>query len=222
MSHSNHDLRAAPAVEAREAEAHGPEHHGHVGHEEVYRRRFWINLILALPVLVYSETIQDWFDFTPPQFPGDGLVAPVLGTLIFVYGGAVFLTGAWSEIRRRAPGMMLLVSLAITVAFLASAASALGLFELEFWWELSALVVVMLLGHWLELRALGQASGALGALAELLPDEAERVRDGGTERVPLSELQDGRRRAGAARRPRACRRRDRRGRGRAGRIDDHG
>jgi Cu2+-exporting ATPase len=112
----------------------------------------------------------------------------VLGTGIFVYGGAVFLTGAWSELRRRAPGMMLLVSLAITVAFVASAASALGLFELEFWWELSALIVVMLLGHWLEMRALGQASGALGALAELLPDEAERVRDEQTETVPLNEL----------------------------------
>jgi Cu2+-exporting ATPase len=157
----------------------------------VYRRRFWVNLVLALPVLAYSETIQDWLDFTPPEFGGDGVIAPVLGTVIFVYGGAVFLTGAWSELRRRAPGMMLLVSLAITVAFLASAASALGLFELEFWWELSALVVVMLLGHWLEMRALGQASGALSALAELLPDEAERERDGGTEHVPLDELRTG-------------------------------
>jgi Cu2+-exporting ATPase len=169
----------------------GHAEHGHEGHADVYRRRFWVNLILAVPVLAYSETIQGWLRFTPPELPGDGLVAPVLGTVIFAYGGAVFLTGAWSEIRRRAPGMMLLVSLAITVAFVSSAASALGLFELEFWWELSALVVVMLLGHWLEMRALGQASGALGALAELLPDEAERVRDGTSEVVPLADLRAG-------------------------------
>jgi Cu2+-exporting ATPase len=111
--------------------------------------------------------------------------------VIFVYGGAVFLTGAWSEIRRRAPGMMLLISLAITVAFLASLASSLGLFDLEFWWELSALVVIMLLGHWQEMKALGQARGALSALAELLPDEAERLRDGESERIPLGELRVG-------------------------------
>ena len=129
--HSRHDALDLPEVQGREREhelrraagesshahGHGDDHGGHAGHAEVYRRRFWINLILAVPVFVYSETIQDWFGFTPPQFPGDGLVAPVLGTVIFLYGGAVFLTGAWSEVRRRAPGMMLLVSLAITVSF---------------------------------------------------------------------------------------------------------
>jgi P-type Cu2+ transporter len=157
----------------------------------VYRRRFWISLVLAGPVVAYSDMIQDWFGFTAPQFPGDGLVAPVLGTVIFFYGGAVFLTGAWSELLRRAPGMMLLVSLAISVAFLASAASTLGLFDLEFWWELSALVVIMLLGHWQEMKALGQARGALSALAELLPDEAELVRNAHVERVPLDHLAAG-------------------------------
>ena len=157
----------------------------------MYRRRFWISLILAGPVVAYSDMIQDWFGFTAPQFPGDGLVAPVLGTVIFFYGGAVFLTGAWSELLRRAPGMMLLVSLAISVAFLASAASTLGLFDLEFWWELSALVVIMLLGHWQEMKALGQARGALSALAELLPDEAELVRNAHVERVPLDHLAAG-------------------------------
>lgn len=166
-------------------------HAGHAGHADVYRRRFWITLILAVPVVVYSEMVQDWFGYTAPEFRGDGLVAPVLGTVIFFYGGWVFLTGAWSEIRERAPGMMLLVSLAITVAFLASVASTLGLFDLEFWWELSALVVVMLLGHWQEMKALGQARGALSALAELLPDEAERLVDGGSEHIPLIELRIG-------------------------------
>ena len=199
MNHSGHD--AARTHEAREHGPHraaehaghgqGHEHVGHAGHADVYRRRFWITLILAIPVVVYSEMIQDWFGFTAPQFPGDGLVAPVLGTVIYLYGGSVFLTGAWSELRRRTPGMMTLVSLAITVAFLASAASTLGLFDLEFWWELSALVVVMLLGHWQEMNALGQARGALSALAELLPDEAERVRDGENERVSLDQLERG-------------------------------
>jgi Cu2+-exporting ATPase len=196
--HVRHDAGRA-AGEHRQA-LHGVvEHAGHsdghelahAGHADVYRRRFWITLILAVPVVLYSETIQDWFGFSAPQFPGDGLVAPVLGTVIFVYGGSVFLTGAWSELRRRAPGMMLLVSLAISVAFLASAASALGLFDLEFWWELSALVVIMLLGHWQEVNALGQARGALSALAELLPDEAERMRDGRAERVLLDQLATG-------------------------------
>jgi Cu2+-exporting ATPase len=170
---------------------HGHDEHAHADHADVYRRRFWINLILAVPVVVYSETVQDWFGFTAPQFPGDGWVPPVLGTVVFFYGGWVFLTGAVSELRRRAPGMMTLVSLAIGVAFLASAASTLGLFDLEFWWELSALVVVMLLGHWQEMKALGQARGAVSALAELLPDEAERVRDGELERVALAELEPG-------------------------------
>jgi P-type Cu2+ transporter len=183
-----HELHGA-AEHAGHGQGH--EHLGHAGHADVYRRRFWITLILAVPVVVYSEMIQDWFGFTAPQFPGDGLVAPVLGTVIFFYGGSVFLTGAWSELHRRAPGMMLLVSLAISVAFLASAASALGLFDLEFWWELSALVVIMLLGHWQEVKALGQARGALSALAELLPDEAERLRDGDAERVPLDQLATG-------------------------------
>ena len=170
---------------------HDQDHGGHAGHADVYRRRFWITLILAVPVVVYSEMIQDWFGFTAPQFPGDGLVAPVLGTVIFVYGGWVFLAGALDELRARAPGMMLLVSLAITVAFVASVLSVLEVIDLEFWWELSALVVVMLFGHWQEMKALGQARGALTALAELLPDVAERVRDGETERVALDVLETG-------------------------------
>jgi Cu2+-exporting ATPase len=174
-----------------QAHGHGHDHGGHAGHADVYRRRFWVTLILAVPVVVYSEMIQDWFGSTAPEFPGDGLVAPVLGTVIFVYGGWVFLAGGLEEIRQRAPGMMLLVSLAITVAFVASVLSALDVLDLEFWWELSALIVVMLFGHWQEMKALGQASGALTALAELLPDEAERVRDGETERVAVDLLETG-------------------------------
>ena len=173
------------------AHGHAHGHGGHADHAEIYRRRFWVTLILAVPVVVYSEMIQDWFGFTAPQFAGDGLVAPVLGTVIFVYGGWVFLAGAVDELRRRAPGMMLLVSLAITVAFVASALSVLDVLDLEFWWELSALIVVMLFGHWQEMKALGQARGALTALAELLPDEAERIRDGETETVAVDVLEPG-------------------------------
>jgi Cu2+-exporting ATPase len=173
------------------AHAHGHGQGGHADHAEIYRRRFWVTLILAVPVVVYSEMIQDWFGFTAPQFAGDGLVAPVLGTVIFVYGGWVFLAGAVDELRRRAPGMMLLVSLAITVAFAASMLSVLDVLDLEFWWELSALIVVMLFGHWQEMKALGQARGALTALAELLPDVAERIRDGETETVAVDVLEPG-------------------------------
>jgi P-type Cu2+ transporter len=166
-------------------------HAGHGDHAAQFRDRFWLSLALTVPVIVYSEMVQEWLGFTPPQFPGSAWVAPVLGTLVFLYGGRPFLQGGLSEARARQPGMMLLISLAITVAFVASAATALGLFDLDFWWELALLIVIMLLGHWLEMRALGQASSALDALAALLPDEAERVGDGGTRTVAIAELEVG-------------------------------
>jgi Cu2+-exporting ATPase len=170
---------------------HHADHGGHGGHGDhaaQFRDRFWLSLALTVPVVVYSEMVQDWLGFTPPRFPGSTWVAPVLGTVVFLYGGRVFLEGGWAEARARQPGMMLLISLAILVGFGASAASALGLFDLEFWWELALLIVIMLLGHWLEMRALGQAAGALDALAALLPDQAERVGGGGVETVPVAEL----------------------------------
>ena len=141
----------------------------------MFRRLFWWNLVLAVPVLAFSEQIQDWFGYSI-----DGAwaswVAPVLGTVIFLWGGRPFLTGAVAEVRNRQPGMMLLIALAITVAFVASLASSIGWGDLDFWWELALLIVIMLLGHWQEMKALGQAQGALAALAALLPDEAERIR----------------------------------------------
>ncbi|MFN0092287.1 MAG: copper-translocating P-type ATPase [Acidimicrobiales bacterium] len=161
--------------------------HDHTGHAELFRRLFWWSLLLAVPVVVFSEMVQDWFGYRL-EFPGADLVAPLLGAAVFVVGGRPFLTGGWAELRARRPGMMLLVAVAITVAFAASLASSLGLGDLDFWWELAALIVVMLLGHWQEMRAVGQASGALAALAELLPDEAERVTDAGVESVLLDEL----------------------------------
>ncbi len=134
--------------------------------------------------------VAGWFGYEVPGW-ADG-VAPVLGTVVFAYGGAPFLTGAVAEVRARAPGMMLLISMAITVAFVASLASTLGWFALDFWWELSALVTVMLLGHWQETRAIRQARGALGALAALLPDQAERLEPtGDTRQVPVSDLRVG-------------------------------
>ena len=167
---------------------HHDQHGGHGDHAAQFRDRFWLSLALTVPVVAYSEMVQEWLGFTPPQFPGSEWVAPVLGTTVFLYGGLPFLQGGLAEARARQPGMMLLISLAILVGFGASAASALGLFDLEFWWELALLIVIMLLGHWLEMRALGQASGALDALAALLPDEAERVSGDQVETVAVADL----------------------------------
>jgi Cu2+-exporting ATPase len=167
--------------------AHGA-HGGHGDHAAQFRDRFWLSLVLTLPVIAYSEMVQDWLGFTPPQFPGAQWVAPVLGTIVFLYGGRPFLEGGLAELRSRQPGMMLLISLAILVAFGASLATVFGAFDLEFWWELALLIVIMLLGHWLEMRALGQASGALDALAALLPDTADLVTPEGTRTVPISDL----------------------------------
>jgi Cu2+-exporting ATPase len=154
----------------------------------MFRDRFWVSLALTVPVILWSEMPQEWLGYTAPRFPGSDLIAPLLGTAIFLYGGLPFLKGAIREIQARQPGMMLLIGMAIIVAFVASGATTLGFFALEFWWELAALITIMLLGHWMEMRAIGQARGALGALAELLSDEAERITDAGSETVPVSDL----------------------------------
>jgi Cu2+-exporting ATPase len=171
--------------------------HGHGGHADdrdhvgMFRRRFWWSLLLTIPVVATSHMLMEWFGYSL-HFPGVEWVPPVLGTVIFFWGGWPFLQGGVQELRARQPGMMLLISMAITVAFVASAATTLGFFDLDFWWELAALITIMLLGHWQEMKALGQARGALAALAELLPDEAERIRpDGSVEVVALSELRPG-------------------------------
>jgi Cu2+-exporting ATPase len=167
-------------------------HDKHAGHSvAMFRDRFWLSLALTLPIVFYSETIQEWFGYTAPSFPGSDWLSPVLGTVVFFYGGSPFLKGAVQEVRDRQPGMMLLIGMAITVAFGASLATTFGWFDLEFWWELAALITIMLLGHWMEMRAIGQARGALAALAELLPDEAERIINGETETVPILELRVG-------------------------------
>src|SRR4249920_3600740 len=147
-------------------------HGGHADHAEVFRRRFWWSLLLTVPIVATSDMVMEWFRYDL-DFPGIELVGPVLGTVVFLWGGWPFLSGGAQELRSRQPGMMLLVATAITVAYTASMATSLGWFDLEFWWELAALVTIMLLGHWQEMKALGQAGDALAALAALLPDEAE-------------------------------------------------
>ncbi len=183
--------------------AHHGAHDHHACHDpEIFRRAFWWNLLLAIPVLVFSEQIQEWFRYDI-DFAAAAWVAPTLGTVIFVWGGKPFLTGGVEEVVGRRPGMMLLIGLAITVAYGSSLASSLGWGSLDYWWELAALIVVMLLGHWQEMKAISQAQNALDALAELLPDSAERVTPhanahgagehgtdahAATERVPTADL----------------------------------
>jgi Cu2+-exporting ATPase len=173
------------------AQGHGA-HDRHEGHSvAMFRDRFWLSLLLTIPVVIWSQDIQEWLGYQAPTFPGSDLIPAILGTAVFLYGGLVFLRGGLSEIRDRKPGMMLLISLAITVSFVTSLAATLGLFEVEVWWELASLITIMLLGHWLEMRSIAQARGALAALAELLPDTAERVTDAGTEEVSLSAIAEG-------------------------------
>lgn len=185
--HAGHSAHAGRA-EASGREGHGG-HDKHAGHDpEAFRRKFWWTLALTVPVVATSSMVMDWFGY---HLSGVGWVAPLLGTIVFVWGGRPFLAGARAELRDRAPGMMLLIAMAITVAWGASAASTLGLVELEFWWELAALVTIMLLGHWQEMKAIGQAQGALAALAALLPDDAEVVHGDAVHRVAVADLRVG-------------------------------
>ncbi len=166
-------------------------HDKHAGHDpEMFRRLFWWNLLLAVPVIVFSGMVQDWFGYSI-DVAGADWVPPLLGTVIFLWGGRPFLAGGVAEVRDRQPGMMLLIATAISVAYASSLASSLGWGDLEFWWELAALIVIMLLGHWQEMKAIGQARGALAALAELLPDRAERIEDGEPVDVAIADLAPG-------------------------------
>jgi Cu2+-exporting ATPase len=204
MQHMQHAAEDGGQAMGHDAHAgHGADHHGsagehaghgvsHAGHEQMFRRRFWISLVLSIPVLVFSPTLQDWLGYTAPVFPGSEWVTPVFAIIVFLYGGIPFLQMAVPELRNRKPGMMTLISLAISVAFIYSLASLFLPGQIGFFWELVTLIDIMLLGHWIEMRSVRQASGALDELAKLMPDTAERVLpDGGTEEVPVSELQQG-------------------------------
>ncbi|MDQ3702846.1 MAG: HAD-IC family P-type ATPase, partial [Chloroflexota bacterium] len=167
---------------------------GHAGHGgAMFARPFWVSLVLTLPVLLYAEHIQMLLGYSAPAFPGSRWLEPILASVIYCYGGWAFLSGAVAELRARLPGMMTLVALAISTAYFYSLAVTFGLVAgVPFYWELATLVTIMLLGHWLEMRAVGSAQGALNELAKLLPDTAERVADGGgrTERVPVAFLRE--------------------------------
>ncbi len=181
--HAGHDMSAG----THDMTAGG--HDRHEGHSvAMFRDKFWLSLALTIPVVLLSHDIQEWVGYSIPMFPGIEYVPAILGTIVFFYGGLVFIRGAQSELADRKPGMMTLISLAIVVAFVTSWAGTLGLFEVEIWWELATLITIMLLGHWLEMRSIAQARGALAALAELLPDTAERVTATGTEEVAIGSL----------------------------------
>ena len=185
------DKRPTHMPVTRCQKAHG-NHDRHAGHSvAMFRDKFWLSFALTIPVVFWSTDVQHWLGYTAPSFPGSKFIPAILGTVVFVYGGLVFIRGAWGELADHKPGMMTLISLAIIVAFGTSLAATFGLFEIEVWWELASLITIMVLGHWLEMRAISQARGALNALAALLPDTAERVSGTETQTVPISELKVG-------------------------------
>ena len=181
MEHSHHE--------------HHPEHKNHdkhAGHSvAMFKDKFWLSLLLTLPVLVYSEMIQHWFNFTPPSFVGSEYVPFVFSTIIFFYGGLVFIKGAWGEIKAKLPGMMTLISLAIITAYTYSVATQFFISGDGFFWELATLVTIMLLGHWLEMASIAKAENALDAISKLLPDTAEKLINGKPIHVLVSELRVG-------------------------------
>ena len=175
-----------------EAAHAGSAHTDHTGHEAMFRKRFWVSLALSVPVLLYSPMLQELLGFSMPAFPGSQWVEPVFAVAVFLYGGVPFLSMAVPELRNRQPGMMTLISLAISVAFIYSLAALFIPGGMGFFWELVTLIDIMLLGHWLEMRSVRQASGALDELAKLIPDTAELIQeDGGTQVVPVSRLRNG-------------------------------
>ena len=199
---------ATPASEthaghrARSTHHPGAAHSDHAGHDKhaghsvaMFRDKFWLSLLLTIPTLVWGHMLQRVFAYHAPMFPGSGWIPAAFGTAVFAYGGWPFMQGAWREIRDRLPGMMTLIALAISVAFVFSAAVTLGYPGMPLWEELATLVTIMLLGHWLEMRSISQAQGALGELAKLLPNVTTRlVGDGDSERseeIPIGELREG-------------------------------
>jgi Cu2+-exporting ATPase len=190
-THKDHGQASDPHAGHKMSGIHGS-HDRHAGHSvAMFRDKFWLSLALTIPVVFWSPDVQHWLGYTAPSFPGSDFIPAILGTIVFVYGGMVFIRGAWGELADHKPGMMTLISLAIIVAFGTSLAATFGLFEIDVWWELASLITIMILGHWLEMRAISQARGALNALAALLPDTAERVMGADTQSVPLSDLRVG-------------------------------
>ena len=204
-AHAAHDTRAEADPRAAHAEHDAnAEHDGHAAHDAaqshdkhaghsvaMFRDKFWLSFALTIPTVIWSPMVQEWLGYQAPTFPGSRYIPALFGTAIFFYGGIVFLQGARHELADRRPGMMTLISLAITVAFLFSLAVTFGYPGMDLWWELATLVTIMVLGHWIEMRSISQAEGALKELAKLLPDVAVRVVGERLEDVPVSALADG-------------------------------
>ncbi len=180
MTEADHTTHPGHTAQMDHHQHRGQGHAGHGDHVAQFRRLFWTMLVLAIPTVALSGMFAMILGYAVPDFPGARWVSPVLGTVMYLWGGRPFLTGAISEIRSRTPGMMLLIGLAITVAFVSSWGASLGVVDhqLDFWWELALLIVIMLLGHWIEMRSLAHTTSALDSLAALLPDEAERIETG--------------------------------------------
>jgi Cu2+-exporting ATPase len=198
-SHPKHSTsQDYPNHEGHNSQLQHTDHEGHTGHvdhsghEQMFRQRFWVSLLLSIPVIIFSPSIQGWLGYSIPAFSGSQWIAPVFSVIIFFYGGLPFLKMAIPELQNRQPGMMTLISLAISVAFVYSLASLFIPGSMSFFWELVTLIDIMLLGHWIEMRSVRQASGALQELAKLMPDIAERLQsDGSTESVPVNDLNEG-------------------------------
>jgi P-type Cu2+ transporter len=194
-----HPSAAAPSPDGNGGgHAHHQGHEEHQGHDQhaghsvqMFRDKFWWSIALTVPTLVWSPMIQQWLGFHAPAFTGSGYIPAIFGTILFFYGGMVFLRGAVREIKDKLPGMMTLISLAITVAFAFSLAVTLGVRGEDLWWELSTLITIMILGHWIEMRSISQAQGALKELAKLVPDIAVRLVGDKTEDVPVADLREG-------------------------------
>jgi Cu2+-exporting ATPase len=200
MENASPDDPSSPAMHAAQDHTghgvtdtgHSAAHADHTGHENMFRRKFWVSLILSIPVILYSMGLQMMLGFSLPAFPGSQWLAPLFGVIVFLYGGVPFLQMAVPELKNRQPGMMTLISLAISVALVYSVATLFLPGQSDFFWELVTLIDIMLLGHWIEMRSVRQASGALTELAKLMPDTAERIRpDGGTETVSVDKLRSG-------------------------------
>ena len=190
--HQDHQSHGGTSHSGKEDHGGHSAHVDHSGHELMFRNRFWVSLALSIPVLLYSPALQEWLSFSMPAWVGSSWITPVFAVIVFVYGGLPFLEMALPELRNKQPGMMTLISLAISVAFVYSLAALFLPNSMSFFWELVTLIDIMLLGHWIEMRSVRQASGALSELAKLMPDTAERIRDDGTtEEVASSTLRGG-------------------------------
>ena len=194
--HASSPMPMPNGNDAGHAEHNGPE--GHQGHDEhaghmveMFRDKFWWSAALTVPTVVWSPMIQQWLHYQAPTFSGSRFIPAIFGTILFFYGGMVFLQGAVREIKDRLPGMMTLISLAIVVAFGFSLAVTFGVPGMDLWWELSTLITIMILGHWIEMRSIAQAQGALNELAKLVPDTAIRLVGEKQVEVPVSELREG-------------------------------